>query len=81
MLIGKILAKVLALTDYFLSFFAAADQTAGINVGLSDACGGNIVVYNTAVTACGQTIIGTLVGTTELLLAALNGIMSGVLAY
>ena len=80
MILASIIAKVLALTDWFLGIFAVSGTSASTESLGFGLCGGNVVVMNAYVTPCGKEIIGTLVGTTELLLAALNGILPGVLA-
>jgi hypothetical protein len=76
-LLGSIIAKALAFTDYFLGMFATATLTA--NTGLTGACG-NLAVYDAAPNACGMLIAGTLAGLIEVSLAAATSILSGVLA-
>jgi hypothetical protein len=78
MLLASIIAKALAFADAFLTLFVTATPAAA-NLGLGGACG-NLPVYTTSLTGCGQTIIGALGGLTEASLAMAMNMLGGLMA-
>jgi hypothetical protein len=76
MILGNIIARILALTDGMLSLFASVtvgDATYGL-VGCGDV---NTLVAD--MTPCGESVVGALGGLVGTLLAVLNGLFPALL--